>query len=271
MRNDQLDLAQLYEDGYVVFPFNSTETLNKMQSLCEANACPNMPDWHLEDISTEAHVLKVRSLSEVLYESGLIELLLKENLHTLIPILGPDIDIQRHPHLRISRPSLESDLIDWHRDTFYGNTPWELNLWFPVYPLQPKAGLCISPGSHKIPSTNIRDKVETEPFRQSVTKGSIANKVGYLYRAKTDDFISNLDESKTKLIRPTFGSAILFFGSSVHRAQNLSQKTRVTLDLRIRSMHIPTNCKPGYYQSLSRGVVQQAASAYFKALDTMQK
>lgn len=50
---------------------------------------------------------------------------------------------------------------------------------------------------------------------------------------------------------------IIFFRHMVHRAQNASQNTRISIDVRVKNMLAKTNTKPGYYQPLTRGVVSR--------------
>lgn len=61
------------------------------------------------------------------------------------------------------------------------------------------------------------------------------------------------------IISPKVGQAIFFFSHMIHRAQNNSDKTRISIDVRVKNMFAPTNTKPGCYQPLTRGCVAQYA------------
>ena len=259
-----IDCDALFVHGYTEFALQGRNILDQLQACCEQFQEASPRQWHLSALDSPRHIEDVRKLSDRIVALDLVPQLLKENVASFIPLLGPDINAQRVPHLRVSRPNQESDFVDWHRDTFYGNSPWELNLWFPLYPLQDGAGIRIVPGSHRAASENIRDAYDDDPFRTSVTKGSVANQMGYLYQPKTDDSIVNLRQTDSVLIAPRYGSAVLFFGSCVHRAQNNSCETRVSIDLRLCNMHTKTECKPDYYKPLSRGVVYQAAREFLQ-------
>lgn len=60
-------------------------------------------------------------------------------------------------------------------------------------------------GSHCIAANNVHFIEENNHFRKKITKGSIANELGYVYAPKVDDTILNLDESKIKLLTPSIG------------------------------------------------------------------
>ncbi|MCP5468967.1 MAG: hypothetical protein H7A36_00475 [Chlamydiales bacterium] len=47
-------------------------------------------------------------------------------------IFGLDISMQMNPFLRIARPNKGGDNIGFHRDTFYGGTPYELSFFVPL-------------------------------------------------------------------------------------------------------------------------------------------
>lgn len=255
-------MNDLERDGFVELSFGDVDPLFEIQKLL-TDAFPCVPEeWHAMEKSQGEHVAFVKHISDQLAQKRLVEELVRKNADLLSPILGPDIDIQREAHLRVSRPVRESDLVDWHRDTFYGNSPWEMNLWFPVFPLREGAGLVLIQGSHVQPSRNVRDAIDADPFRKSVTKLSTANQIGYVYAPKTDDTISAMGSSGIRLLAPQVGKAILFFGCAAHRAQNRSDSTRISIDVRLRNSHTSTNTRSGYYVELCRGVISRCAKKF---------
>ena len=264
MKKESISLLE--KDGFVVLPLLNKKPLLELQKIIRSffhSVFHSEPDeWHKKNADQEAQIELVKKISDKISESGLTAELIESNIDYFVPLLGPDIDIQNIPHLRISRPMKESDLINWHRDTFYGNLPWEMNIWFPLFPLRRGAGLRILAGSHLGPSVNIREVKDLDPFRRTVTKGSLANQVGYLYSPKTDDTIANMKLSQTKLLSPKVGEIILFFGCAVHKAENTSKYTRISIDLRVRNAHTKTNTKANYYKPLSRGIIENCVSQF---------
>ena len=245
----------LENHGYEIIDFKNLDYLCAIQDVIRSSF-PCLPtEFHKGNFSDEERLELVKKAKDKIVEKNLVKKFLIENKEFLIQLLGPDIDIMTDIYLRVSRPNLESDFIDWHRDTFYGNSFWELNFWMPVFPLEKGAGLMLVEGSHLTPASNVKSVKDENKFRNQVTKGSLANELGYLYAPKTDDTISNIENENVILLTPKLGQAVLFFTHVVHRAQNASSITRVSIDLRIKNMFAPTNTKPGYFQPLARSVV----------------
>ncbi len=206
---------------------------------------------------------QVKKAVDSLVTSGLVQKLIAANKEVFIPLTGEDLDIQSAPHLRVTRPEKEGDMVDWHRDSFYGSTPWELNIWFPVFPLSPGAGLRVLPGSHAIPSTP-QEAQDQDEFRKSVAKNSPAHQIGFVYAPKTDDTLMQMRPEDTALNAPPYGSFVIFFGCAIHKAQNLSNQTRISIDVRIKNSLAPTNTRPGYYVPINTGVVTEIARRFLQ-------
>lgn len=251
-----------FELGYQLVKLDGTTALNEIRAYMQKE-CGILPTLlHERDQEQAEHLNLVKKMSDDLRDKGLFRLFADENLSLFTALFGFDLDVQSVPHLRVSRPSRESDFIGWHRDTFYGNSPFEMNVWIPIFDLDQGAGLRLLPGSHLIPESNVRVVEDSNEFRRSVTRGSVANQLGYLYSPKVDDLVAGLDESETVLLQPEVGEAVVFFGSCVHRAQNLGSITRATFDLRIKHKDSPSSTKAGYYEPLSRSVVSRAAKHF---------
>lgn|SRR3990167_768749 len=246
------NVARIFEEGYAILNFKNTHHImliqNEIKSIFELNPL----ELHKKTLHDDQRLNLIKQAKDSLVKTGLVKDLLFTNSDCFTKLLGSDIDMQSDIHLRVSRPDQENDFIDWHRDTFYGNSNWELNFWFPVFQLEENAGLKVVEGSHLLTSSNIRHIEEQNSFRKTVTKGSIANDLGFQYASKSEDAIDEMDQSKIKLLRPEVGQAVLFFGHMIHRAQNFSTKTRVSIDVRVKHMLAPTSTKVGYYQPLLR-------------------
>ena len=61
-------------------------------------------------------------------------------------LLGPDLFGQANPYLRITRPQKAQDNIGYHRDTFYGGSPYELSVLVPFVDLPPECSLSVLSG-----------------------------------------------------------------------------------------------------------------------------
>jgi hypothetical protein len=255
-----VDVEALAQEGFAEISFIEQGALVALRALVAANFPCFPTEWHLRGASFEQHVALVARTTDAIAKSGLVARLVRENIELLLPVFGPSVDLQTVPHLRVSRPSMEGDFVDWHRDTFYGNMPSELNLWFPLFPIGEGAGLRLLPRSHLERSTNVREAVEANTDRRTVERGSTAARIGYTYLPKLDDTIATLDVARTRLFAPELGESVLFFGHMVHRAQNASLGTRVSIDTRVKSSHAPTGTKPGYYTPLCRGPIETCVS-----------
>lgn len=259
MRNN----ADIYQNGYVIVNFEHTKYLDEIQNLITSQFLSDPTQFHERTIDDESRLSLIKKTKDAIISKEIVKNLLLANSECFISLLGPDVDIQSEIYLRVSRPHREGDLIDWHRDTFYGNTPWELNFWLPVFPLAKGAGLMLVEGSHLVPADNVRHIEEKNEFRKKVIKGSTASELGFQYAPKCDDTISNMDMSKVKLLTPKIGQAIFFFGHIIHRAQNFSNKTRVSIDVRIKHMLAPTTTKFGYYKPLMRGDIARCVEKIY--------
>lgn len=258
---------KIINDGYIILDFKNIKCITDIQNTISHELQCDPVNFHHYVFDDQERLLKIKQVKDVLVKNNLLPKLLSENLNSFHFLFGSDIDIQSDIHLRISRPNQENDFIAWHRDTFYGNSFWELNFWLPVFPLESGAGLVIVRGSHLETARNIQFVEEQNYFRKQVVKGSIANELGYVYAPKSDDSISAINQSFIELISPKVGQVIVFFGHMIHRAQNNSDKTRISIDVRVKNMLAPTNTKPGYYQPLARGCVAQ----YVDRMENLQK
>lgn len=256
-QNFNLDQSFLLENGFVIINFPKSRYLEETQKQIKSNFNFDPMEFHFQNIDDGERLSLLKSAKDAIVKNQSVKNLLLDNLNCFENFFGPDIDYQEDIHLRVSRPNYENDFIDWHRDTFYGNFYWEMNIWFPIFPLFEGAGLAFVEKSHLHSPEKIEFAQETNTFRKRVTKGSIANELGYQYAPKTDEVISNIQDYKTILLTPAVGQAVIFFGHMVHRSFNNSHKTRLSIDVRLKNMLAPTNTKLGYYKPLTRGCITQ--------------
>ncbi len=188
--------------------------------------------------------------------------IIKAQLSFFQHLLGQDLDVQRNPYLRITRPHKPQDNIGYHRDTFYGGSPFELSVLIPYVEVPAASSLAVLPGSHLRPESDF-------PTRQiqsaDVTKGSAKHQLGFLYAPKL------IDPNCLKTMQSipmALGDLLIFSLATVHGSEeNQGQTCRWSSDVRVMNALAPVDLsmRPTYYQPLSRSVVTVAAELYHQA------
>ncbi|MBA3660640.1 MAG: hypothetical protein H0W64_02835 [Gammaproteobacteria bacterium] len=241
-----MNFNQLLNDGFAFLKLNNYAALASLQNLVKQFLQFEPTHWHLHVNSQDKHHQLIVELSNRIAESNGLLHLTREHLPILIELCGPDIDVQKVPDLRITRPLQKKDIVNWHRDTFYEGSPWQLNLWLPIFELSKGAGLLLIPGSHRLPSLNIRKNLNTQHPSDMV-----------------DDAISDIKLEQVQLITPSVGEAVLFFGCAIHRAVNISKDTRLSIDIRFRSAQI-SDRENEFYRPLCRGLMGTCVSDFLQ-------
>lgn len=175
------------------------------------------------------------------------------------PFLGPDLLVQVNPYLRMARPGKLQDNIGYHRDTFYGASPYELSVWIPYVDLPAESSLSVLSGSHTRPES---DFPVTQTQSAEVTKGSELHKIGFPYAPKVMDAdpLTNMQAVPVKA-----GEALIFSLATVHGSVlNAGPTARWSTDIRVVNALAPVDLsgRPDYYESLSSSVVSDRARAY---------
>jgi ectoine hydroxylase-related dioxygenase (phytanoyl-CoA dioxygenase family) len=203
-------------------------------------------------------------MTEAFRERGLGCKILAAQAPFFRTLLGPDLSIQANPYLRITRPQKPKDNIGYHRDTFYGGSPYEISVFVPFVDLPPECSLSVLSGSH-IHSEERYPTVQIENPDTAVRKGTPKHKLGFLYAPKV------MDPSVHEQMRPIplkVGQALLFSLSTVHGSQiNSGTTTRWSSDMRVMHALAPVDltARPDYYKHLSHSCVSEAALRYFNA------
>jgi sporadic carbohydrate cluster 2OG-Fe(II) oxygenase len=179
-------------------------------------------------------------------------------------LLGPDLLIQAKPYLRMTRPHKPQDNIGYHRDTFYGGSPFELSVFVPFVNLPPEASLSVLSGSH----VHAEDFYPTQQIQnpdEAVRKGSEKHQLGFLYAPKIMDPAIH---HKMEAIPLSVGQALVFSLATVHGSiVNTGNVTRWSSDMRIMHALAPVDlsARPDYYKPLSYSVVSECARQYIYA------
>jgi sporadic carbohydrate cluster 2OG-Fe(II) oxygenase len=177
-------------------------------------------------------------------------------------LIGCDLHIQSKPFLRISRPGVREDNIGLHRDTWYGDTPYELSIWIPFTDTDEGNALRVAPGSH----IWSEETHPVERFDGEVEKGSTKHSLGFIYgqpkRLATP--------VSTVAVRIRVGQLIVFSLSLLHGQEvNCSTRTRVSMDVRLANSLAPIRWQRSrdehYYQRLCSSPVTDAALRYEEA------
>lgn len=197
------------------FPNSSELSLERYHEITGLNDATH-EDFHFE-------------ATKVLHSLGLVRSLMDTLKPDLILILGPDIDIQRYPHLRVTRPFSKSDNLGLHRDIDYGASIYEISVWTPLLELQyPGVGMLLLPESNTLGYSGL-SLIESDT---GISPGSKKNLSGHLYKAKTV-LLSN--EQREQLVEPVIklGQYLVIPQATVHGSElNTSQGTRFSLDIR---------------------------------------
>lgn len=209
---------------------------------------------------TDIQVKMTQFFREKKYARGILsaqELFFKE-------LLGRDLLIQANPYLRMTRPFKKQDNIGYHRDTFYGGSPYEVSVLVPFVDLEAESSLRVMSESHFLPESLFpTNQVQNED--REVTKGSDKHKLGFLYAPKLMD--PSIEE-KMQAIPLKVGQALLFSLSTVHGSvENRGRVTRWSSDMRVLNALAPVDlsARPDYYETLCLSPVTQSVKKYEQA------
>lgn len=262
-------LSHYIRHGYCVIDLKNVDALCLQRDalLHDMRKLTGLPTATLEKyhqaVATDTeherlHIILTRRFRQHL----LLHQLLTDNKHIFTRLVGEDLLAQREPYLRIVRPRCPEDSIGFHRDTFYGGSPYEISLVIPFVDLDAKNSLQIQPGSHTVPEAKI-------PLRQTVSetihKGSPRHNLGFLYAPK---IIAPDYPLRMRPIPLRFGQILAFSLATLHgTTNNTSENTRWSTDLRIVSSLAPVDlsARPTYYQSHFVSPATQVALNYFKS------
>lgn len=258
-------LANMERDGFSEFDLNQPDLINAMQALLKKTL--PLDRYQDQSVYFDAYAEQVKVAVDQMAESQLVGELLKKNQALITTLCGPDVDMQEIPHVRVARAQSKTDVTGWHRDTFYGNTPYEVNIWFPLMPLPEGSGLRLVRSSHLRPERNVRPAAIPEDIAKNrqVDRGSAANQIGFLYAPKTEDGIEFMDPKDDILVAPKLGHGIIFFGACIHGGATPTREgVRVSIDVRVRNTFAPTNTKPGFYVPLFRGLISAYSQKFLE-------
>ena len=235
---------KLHRDGYQKFELKDKRFLKKIQykfikSLNKFNINKenitklyskifiNLKDHHKIQSDFQKYILKKKIYFKLIHYY--------KNYFT--KIIDQNISVTNQVNFRVVRPFNGLDNIGFHRDTDLGHTPFELNVWIPLFDTVKKNSLCILPKSH----LKKLDFFKFKKLKTAVKRGGKENKMGFLYKSFK---FKNLNQNLMKPITVNFGEILIFYSSCMHgTTSNTSKLTRFSFDFNISNSFFPITKK----------------------------
>lgn len=262
-----IDIEQFTEKGWVVIDFidkepvlQAREALQKELDRILGKHVP-LEEYHTEVEEDSLHTEIQIKLTEFYRKHNFGKTIIEKQLPLFKPFMGLDLFVQRNPYLRMARPGKAQDNIGYHRDTFYGGSPYEISVLVPYVDVSAPSSLQVMSGSHTLPENHF-PTTQIENPDEAVRKGSAKHQLGFLYAPKVMDPSVEKDMLAVPL---KVGQAIAFSLSTVHGCVvNKGTATRWSTDIRVMNAFAPVDlsARPDYYQPLSSSAVTQQAQDY---------
>jgi len=232
--------------------------LQKLREVSGSNPV-TLESYHANQASNDEHFALQYEMTKFFRESKFAKRILSEELDFFRALLGPDLLVQQNPYLRVTRPNQSSDNIGYHRDTFYGGSPYELSCVIPFVNLPSTASLGFVSGSH----SHSEELYPTEQIQGDSEKGSKKHQMGFLYAPKVIQ--SDLEEQIVQ-VPLKVGQLLIFSLATVHGStRNTSDISRWSTDVRVMNRFHPVDlsARPDYYETLETSMMDWAANMYF--------
>lgn len=243
--------------------FLAREALQKQLDLLLGKHCP-LEEYHKIAEEDQMHTDFQIKLTHFFRQQRFGPEIIKAQIELFQKMIGQDLLVQSNPYLRMNRPGKPQDNIGYHRDTFYGGSPYEISVLIPFVNLEKESSLSVMSGSHIYPESNFPTVKVDNPDTQ-VTKGSAKHQLGFLYAPKL------MDPSIEKNMKPIplkLGQALIFSLSTVHGSVvNSGRFTRWSIDTRVLNALAPVDlsARPDYYETLHTSPITHCAKKYFEA------
>ena len=255
-------IEKFLRDGWCIVDFNDPALIRRIRQSVEDNVIGYLDSIHHaydDDSIKKLHI----TLSEFFWAREYSLEIAKEMLAIVQQLLGFDVMVQYYPYVRIARPGKLQDNIGYHKDTQYGQTPYELAVHIPLVDLDEKSAIRIISGSHVMPES-VFPKVTADGHR--IEKGSIENRIGRPYLPKNLLVPEGMETTPLVMKVGQSGndsSPAIFHGQEI----NEGEVTRVSCDLRFVSSRHADKVRVGKthagYVSVSQSPVEKIAKQYF--------
>lgn len=222
----------------------------------------SLEDYHLIAQDDAQHTQWQSHMHNFFHEKKFARKIISAQKSFFEKLIGGDLLVQEKPYLRLTRPFKRQDNIGYHRDTFYGGSPYEVSVLVPYVNLEPESSLSVMDGSH-ILSEKLFPTVQIQNPDSEITKGSQKHKMGFPYAPKV------LDPSFEANMRPIplkIGQALFFSLSTLHGSvENRGRNTRWSTDIRVLNALAPVDlsARPQYYERLALTPATASAQQYF--------
>lgn len=271
LREDPTEFETFFtKNGYAVVEFAKanvihearTDLLKHLRELTK-NPSATLEKYHELVNTDEEHTELQYKLTQFYREKKYSKRLFKDNQSLFETYMGKDLNVQADPYLRMTRPNKPQDNIGYHRDTFYGGSPYELSALIPFVDLIEDNTLKVLPGSHLRSEAEFPFDHITNPDA-TIIKGSKKHQLGFLYAPKV---LKGIKEEEMQPVPIKIGQFLTFSLATLHGSiVNNSSVTRWSTDTRICNAFAPVDlsARPTYYEPLCRSVVTRTSMAYFE-------
>jgi sporadic carbohydrate cluster 2OG-Fe(II) oxygenase len=233
-------LKKFHDKGYLKFNVLNKKFLNQLRQefllkfkKLRLNKKNFQKKYHKILIDLKEHHKVQSEFQKIIFKKKIHYNLIKFYKSYFAQILGQDIAATTSVNFRAVRPKKNIDNIGFHRDTDLGHTPYEINVWVPLFDTNKSNSLYILPKSHQ-------KKLDYFKFTKMKTKfirGGNENKLGYFYKSFK---FKNLNHKKMIPIVCKFGQIIIFYSSCIHGTKtNTSNETRFSFDFNISNSFFP--------------------------------
>lgn len=250
-------MDKFLKDGWVIVDVPEIVSIDGMIHDFYSNI-----DWEVANHDLMYKDIHIR-LSKQFWDKEYSLEIAKVILPIIQQLLGLDVMVQYYPYLRIARPHKPQDNIGYHKDTQYGQTPYELAVHIPFVDLDEKSAIRVISGSHLMPESAF---VGVTPDGYNVKKGSIENHIGKPWMPKC---LAVPEGMQTTPLIMKVGQVAIFSPAIFHGQEvNEGDVTRVSCDLRfVNSRHADKvrvgKTHAGYVQ-VSQSPVEQIAKKYYE-------
>lgn len=228
-------ITKLDADGYAVVRLPDPAIVHETRAALQAeirrivdNPKVTLETYHQYAEEDNFHFKNQVRLVEFARKHRLSRRILDRQLNLFSQFFGPDIAMTVPDAFRMVRPGKRSDNLGYHRDSDYGNTAYEINVFIPFVALDELSALKVLPKSHTKNYEDFPWHQETHPF---VERGDDLNRVGFLYAPKVFDIPIEQD-----LVAPplAIGEALLFSANVIHgQLINQGSVTRWSTDFEV--------------------------------------
>ncbi|MDR3623853.1 MAG: phytanoyl-CoA dioxygenase family protein [Chlamydiales bacterium] len=263
-------LDHFLENGWIVLdllnPLPVIEAREGLQGQLNALLQKNVPLEEYHNIAEQDafHTDIQVKMTQFFREQKYAREILKGQKQFFKELLGRDLLIQANPYLRMTRPFKKQDNIGYHRDTFYGGSPYEVSVLVPFVDLKAESSLKVMSKSHYF-SESLFPTFKVENEDKQVTKGSAKHQLGFLYAPKLMD---PAIEEQMQAVPLKMGQALLFSLATVHGSvENRGDITRWSSDMRVLNALAPVDlsARPDYYETLCLSPVTASVKKYEQA------